>query len=207
MASFTGIIYMTTNVINGKVYIGQSKSNNPYYIGGGSELKKAIVKYKKSNFIKVILVDNIESCEQLNCLERFYIKLYDSNNPLIGYNIRPGGENRSFNHTKEAINKIKERSNQQDNKERILQIQKLAAKSREGKHLERYSKEKMMTSRFGSLKKIFVYCKQTKTLLHVCTFSKDAETLTNVKRSAIRNNLCGLSKSAGDFIFDYKNNI
>lgn len=204
MASFTGIIYLTTNLINGKIYIGQSFSTSCYYIGGGSNLKKAIAKYGKCNFKKQILINNVETIDQLNCLEKFYIKLYDSSNETIGYNIREGGENKSFKHTKAAKLKIIERSNQLDNKKRIKEIQKLAAISRVGTHHTTFSKLKMLTTKFGRLKEIEIYDKENN-LLYTCNFSTEAEKLTNVKSSGIRNNLSGLSQSAGGFVFRYKN--
>jgi group I intron endonuclease len=84
------IIYKITNIVNGKIYIGQSRNTNKYYFGGGSILKKAIKKYGKSNFIK----ETIEECNCEKCLEEreiFWIKELDSRNPEIGYNIREGG--------------------------------------------------------------------------------------------------------------------
>jgi hypothetical protein len=46
------IIYKTTNSINGKIYIGKAKFNDPNYLGSGILLAKAIKKYKRESFIK-----------------------------------------------------------------------------------------------------------------------------------------------------------
>ena len=46
------IIYKTTNLVNGKIYIGKDKNNNPSYLGSGKILKLAIKKYGKENFTK-----------------------------------------------------------------------------------------------------------------------------------------------------------
>lgn len=43
-------IYITTNLINGKIYIGQSIHSNKNYLGSGVKLKKAIDKYGTENF-------------------------------------------------------------------------------------------------------------------------------------------------------------
>lgn len=49
-------IYMTTNLINGKKYIGQHKGKvNDSYLGSGTTITKAIQKYGKENFKKDIL--------------------------------------------------------------------------------------------------------------------------------------------------------
>ena len=49
------IIYKTTNLINGKIYVGSDISNIPSYLGSGKILKCAIKKYGKDNFQKEIL--------------------------------------------------------------------------------------------------------------------------------------------------------
>ncbi len=85
------IIYKTTNLINGKIYIGLTTKNNLKYIGSGSTLIKAIKKYGKENFQKEI----IEYCKSFKDLcerEIYWIKKLDSRNPKIGYNLTIGGE-------------------------------------------------------------------------------------------------------------------
>lgn len=203
MASFTGTIYLTTNLINGKIYIGQTTTNCKSYIGSGRFIKKAIKKYGKHNFLKVILLSNIESLEELNLWETFYINLFGSRNSKIGYNIKSGGSRSKFNHTSEAIEKIKIRSNQEDNRLRIREIQKLAVIKRKGSHQSEQAKKKMVITKFGILKEIEIY--KNGELIKTCNFSTEASKITGIKPSAIRNNLYGLSKSSGGYIFKYKN--
>jgi hypothetical protein len=50
------VIYKTTNLINGKIYIGQDSNDNKNYLGSGLKLKRAIKKYSKENFIKEVIV-------------------------------------------------------------------------------------------------------------------------------------------------------
>lgn len=49
------IIYKTTNLINGKIYIGKDKHNNSKYLGSGRRLIKAIQKYGRDFFLKEII--------------------------------------------------------------------------------------------------------------------------------------------------------
>ena len=86
-----GIVYKTTNNINKKIYIGQT--TNPAdksYIGSGVVMMRAIKKYGKDNFTRETLIE-CSSLEELNEKERYYIKLFDSQNPKIGYNVDNGG--------------------------------------------------------------------------------------------------------------------
>jgi len=84
------IIYKTTNLVNNKIYIGQSKKNNPNYYGSGILIKKAIKKYGKDNFKKEILCF-CESPNDLNEQEKFWIKKFNSTDLKFGYNIEKGG--------------------------------------------------------------------------------------------------------------------
>lgn len=82
-------IYKTTNTINGKIYIGKSKLNDPSYLGSGMILRQAIEKYGTDSFIKEIL----EECtdEVINDREKFWIKQCQSFERGVGYNIALGG--------------------------------------------------------------------------------------------------------------------
>jgi len=84
------IVYKTTNLINGKVYIGKDASNNPNYYGSGLLLAKAIKKYGKENFKKEIL-EECHSLEDLNTREKYWIASLNTTNRKIGYNIAIGG--------------------------------------------------------------------------------------------------------------------
>ena len=84
------IIYKTTNLVNGKIYIGQDTHNNPRYLGSGKILHLAFQKYGIENFIKEI-VEVCESPEMLNQREEFWISYYKSTDRKIGYNIANGG--------------------------------------------------------------------------------------------------------------------
>lgn len=101
-------IYKTTNLINGKIYIGQDSNNNPNYYGSGININRSILKYGKENFKKEILEEGIKKQKELNFLEEFWIEFFNSTNNKIGYNISKValGLHKGFKHTKERNLKI-----------------------------------------------------------------------------------------------------
>lgn len=86
-----GIVYKTTNNINGKIYIGKDTKNSHNYLGSGKYFRNAIKKCGRENFTK-ITIDIANNKLELNEKEIFWIKFYDARNPEIGYNILEGGE-------------------------------------------------------------------------------------------------------------------
>jgi group I intron endonuclease len=80
------VIYITTNLINGKQYIGRDSHNNPNYYGSGTFLKKAIRKYGRENFKKEIL-EVCQSEDHLSIREEYWLNYYDAGNNPMFYNI------------------------------------------------------------------------------------------------------------------------
>ena len=94
-----GYIYITTNLINNKIYIGKHASpvfEPNKYIGSGKTLLRAIKKYGIENFKNELLCECL-TAEELNEKEQYYISLYNSTNKNIGYNIQCGGEGNTKN--------------------------------------------------------------------------------------------------------------
>lgn len=95
-----GIIYKCTNLINGKIYIGQTRKQlnerrktHEYEMNGKSKRPfiKALKKYGKENF-KWEIIDSAISGEELNFKEGLYISLFLSYcNTGLGYNVAKGG--------------------------------------------------------------------------------------------------------------------
>lgn len=81
-------IYKTTNIINGKFYIGkhQTKDLNDGYIGSGRLLKQAISKYGIDNFHTEIL-HICKDVKHMNLLEKILVVPDAETN----YNLCPGG--------------------------------------------------------------------------------------------------------------------
>lgn len=84
------IIYKTTNLINGKIYVGKDSKNSPSYLGSGKYFKKALQKYGRKNFVKETL-DHAKTMDELCEKEIHWIDVLDACDPDIGYNLTKGG--------------------------------------------------------------------------------------------------------------------
>lgn len=151
-----GYIYKITNTINNKVYIGQTKLDDPFLrwkkhiwaINNGNGcplLESAVKKYGINNFkfeVLIICFDNARFE-----LEKLYIKKYNSITPY-GYNIQEGGMCVSFagkKHTQETKNKIGyKNSNLYKNNENIKNTNNKINQKR--KQLSEETKERISNS-------------------------------------------------------------
>lgn len=108
------VIYKTTNLVNGKIYVGQDANNNPHYLGSGVILERAVAKYGKPLFKKDIL-QHCSSSVHLNEQEKWWIKELKATDRSIGYNISTGGDGGDVYHQlsperqKEMIRKLQEK--------------------------------------------------------------------------------------------------
>lgn len=91
------IIYKATNIVNGKIYIGQTTLllqgrilNHKLAKSDRMPFHLAIRKYGFENFEFEVLCQ-CNSISELNEKEKEYIKLFNSRNQSIGYNISGGG--------------------------------------------------------------------------------------------------------------------
>lgn len=87
-----GFVYVTTNLINGKRYIGRCcmqttrKNSWKHYLGSGYLLEKAFKKYGKENFKRTIISFAYDN-DELNKQESDLIKFFDATNNDNYYNI------------------------------------------------------------------------------------------------------------------------
>lgn len=84
------VIYCTTNLVNGRKYIGLDTRNSPKYLGSGKAFKLAVAKYGKENFRKDILT-HCKSLEELLFMEEFYISRLNAVESKRFYNLAIGG--------------------------------------------------------------------------------------------------------------------
>jgi group I intron endonuclease len=80
------VIYITTNLINNKKYIGKDSNNNTNYLGSGTLLREDIIKFGKENFKKEI-IEYCETDEELHIRESFWINYYNAISSDEFYNL------------------------------------------------------------------------------------------------------------------------
>lgn len=85
-------IYLVTNLINGKQYVGQSTVDRNK-VGHGKAITKAYKKYGKQNFTYEKICNGINNRKTLNSIEKFWIKVFNTIAPN-GYNIEEGGSDK-----------------------------------------------------------------------------------------------------------------
>ena len=92
-------IYLVTNKLNGKVYVGQTNTTieHRWYQhvlastrNGVMAICHAIAKYGAENFI-IEDIDHASTRDEANDFEVLYVAAYRSNNPKYGYNMTKGG--------------------------------------------------------------------------------------------------------------------
>lgn len=91
------VVYKITNLINSKIYIGQTTrtlkrrwNQHCNKNTGCCAIKNAIQKYGKENFV----IESIEVCysqQELDIKEKYWVNFYNSLSPN-GYNLKTGGE-------------------------------------------------------------------------------------------------------------------
>lgn len=99
-------VYKTTNVINGKIYIGvrtlRNDSTDDKYLGSGVAIRKSIKKYGAENFTREIIFEGSQrECYQLenDIVTSDFIKSQDNYNQRVGGQAREnqyGTNNTSF---------------------------------------------------------------------------------------------------------------
>lgn len=143
-----GYIYETTNLINGKKYIGQKKSDKflgNKYLGSGKYLKQAVRKYGENSF-NVKLLEKCSSEEELNQKEIYWINVYRNNN-IILYNICDGGHYRFYNTGHVFSNEHREKISKAHKGKKLSEETKIKiSKAQKGKKLSEETRTKMSIS-------------------------------------------------------------
>lgn len=93
MTAQTWILYQTTNLVNGKIYVGVHKVANTkqsrIYLGSGGAIKKAIEKYGRESFVRTTLAE-FSCAEEVYAAEAELVTI-EFVKRLDTYNMRTGG--------------------------------------------------------------------------------------------------------------------
>ena len=132
-----GYIYLTTNLVNNKKYIGQHRSStfDRSYFGSGILINKAIEKYGIENF-KCEILKECFSDEELNLSEKEFIEKFDASNSDEFYNIARGG----LGHVCDPWNKRKHGTVSEKSLEAWKKCQHLPASEKQKKTLSEIRK-------------------------------------------------------------------
>lgn len=84
------IVYLTTNLVNGKIYVGKQSTTDleDGYLGSGDKLKLAFKKYGRNNFKRVVLhycltaIDAFEIESQI--VDQWFVNRRDTYNVSLG---------------------------------------------------------------------------------------------------------------------------
>ena len=153
------IVYLHKNIINGKVYVGQTNNLSRRWRGDGIDYQKssyffkAIQKYGWDNFEHLILKEHLAK-EEADQWEVYYIDFYDSQNHEKGYNIRCGGSNGALaEETKKKLSQIAKEKElwQGDNNPRHKDPLFGERNGMYGKHHSEETKQKISESKKGTL--------------------------------------------------------
>lgn len=99
-------LYMIQNKVDGKVYIGKTTQSDLraycrrkiWCAANGSSknqyLDHAVRKYGKENFVVIPIQMKAANNDELSVAEKFLIRMFDSQNRGVGYNLTSGGEGR-----------------------------------------------------------------------------------------------------------------
>jgi group I intron endonuclease len=100
-------VYLTTNLITGKIYIGQhtTYNMNDTYLGSGTDFKKDVKQYGRGNFERVVLECGMQNQKELDEREIFWVAELNARDKTIGYNILPGGSGIHLEHQSAESNR------------------------------------------------------------------------------------------------------
>lgn len=146
-------VYVITNKVNKKFYIGKHSTSNldDGYMGSGKLILKAEKKYGLENFTKEYLAF-CDTEEKLNWFEKFYIKKFNARE--VGYNLTDGGDGHSgfimSEETKEKISKShKGITSPFKGIARPNEVKEKISNSLFGHHHNKESRQKMSDSKKG----------------------------------------------------------
>lgn len=165
-------MYLYTNTVNGKVYVGQTvrparRISEHRRCVGVTYFHKAIKKYGFDKFDYNILCEAEDADIQrvrefLNMLEKHYVSFYNSNDPKKGYNMTEGGDGvrmrghipwNKGKHTgplsEEHIKKMSGENNHNFGKSPSVETRRKLSEKNKGKKMSPEARQKMSAAKKG----------------------------------------------------------
>ena len=207
------VVYLTTHLPTGKMYIGKDKNNHHRYFGSGVGIKNIIKTEGRDNLKKSIL-EECNDLKTLNQREEYWLNYYDAeNNPMfLNRTNKAYGCSRQ---TEEGKRKIKENRTpyiwtkemrEKASKQRIGKT-KLHPNTRSDKGAKRSQKWKDAISKSVKdkpktwlRKKVGQYTLDGK-LIKIYESANQAKLETSIK---IQNAVTNKAKNAGGYIWKYE---
>lgn len=120
------VVYKITNLVNKKVYIGQTiqsikdRLNHHFRANKATPLYRAHLKYGRESF-SIEVIDTALTIDELNEKEIYWIEFYKSTEYDIGYNLMSGGGNKG-RHSEESKKKMSEthKANMTDERKQLI---------------------------------------------------------------------------------------
>lgn len=175
-------VYQTTNTVNGKIYIGVHKTENPNdaYIGSGKILKQAVKLYGKSSFVKQVLFvfDDINDAylKEAELVNEEFVKRDDTYNVVCGGSVSTDrdptkprkvlrgkdhpnyGKRHTDEHRRNISNKLRGRPRSREAIEKFSEKMKGRVSPMKGKRLTDEDKRKKSESALQRSKIFCIHC-------------------------------------------------
>jgi len=140
-------VYKVVNLINNKIYIGKEKKSDRDYYGSGLLISRAINKYGKQYFKKVILCI-CRNYKEMNGKEKYWIDKLNTTDVNRGYNIMLGGDGGDYltNHP-ERDQIIKKMSSSHKGRKKSIEMRRKLSKSISGENHHQYGRKRSKETR------------------------------------------------------------
>lgn len=218
-----GYIYMIRNIINNKIYFGQTTSDYDFckrYSGGrwwdittNEHLKRSAEKYGYDKFEVIQHFDIAHTKEQLDELEDLYICVYNTMNPKFGYNKKRGGSHGKHSEESKRLmsEKRKGKKDSDITRQRKSESRKGSKNPQHGKPRTEEEKRKqseamkgkLTGSKNGKARKVYQYTKDGKLIREYETVVSAAKD-NSLYESSIRACCYGKNKTSGGFVWSYE---